>query len=50
MKSKYIAPKLLAYGDVDALTQYIGTSPADDSFSINGNVQVADGSAGLLNK
>jgi hypothetical protein len=50
MKSQYTAPKLLAYGDIDALTQYIGPSPTDDSFSINGNVQVADGSAGLLNQ
>ena len=50
MKSQYSAPKLSAFGDVDTLTQYIAKNPADDSFSINGNLVDADGSTGPLNK
>ncbi|WP_404787082.1 lasso peptide [Altericista sp. CCNU0014] len=49
MKSKYTAPKVLCYGSVDTLTQYIGKSPTDDSFSLNGNSVEADGSCGFLN-
>jgi hypothetical protein len=48
MKSKYIAPKVLCYGKVDALTKYIGLSPTDDSFISNGAV-TTDGSSGILN-
>lgn len=49
MKSTYIAPKLLTYGDIDALTQYVGPSPSDDSFPLNGSIVTADGSSGILN-
>jgi hypothetical protein len=49
MKSTYIAPKLLVYGDIDALTQYVGPSPSDDSFPLNGSIVTADGSTGFLN-
>lgn len=49
MKTAYTAPKLLTYGDVDALTQYIGKSPTDDSFPFNGALVDADGSTGPLN-
>jgi hypothetical protein len=44
MKSQYIAPKLLAYGDIDALTQFAGTDPANDNFIINGKSITSDGS------
>jgi hypothetical protein len=44
MKSQYIAPKLLAYGDIDALTQYVGADPANDSFVFNGKPITSDGS------
>jgi hypothetical protein len=44
MKSQYIAPKLLAYGDIDALTQFSGKDPADDSFTFNGKLITSDGS------
>jgi hypothetical protein len=50
MKANYTAPKLVSYGDVDALTQYIGPSPANDSFTLNGALVTADGSSGILNK
>lgn len=50
MKANYSAPKLVSYGDVDALTQYIGPNPADDSFVIGGLPVTADGSTGPLNK
>ncbi len=50
MKSKYITPKVSCYGKVDALTQYIGKNPADDSFSLNGVAVEADGSSGFLNR
>jgi hypothetical protein len=49
MKTTYTTPKLLTYGDIDALTQYIGPNPADDSFPFNGSIVVADGSTGILN-
>ncbi|MCG9889782.1 MAG: lasso peptide [Thermosynechococcaceae cyanobacterium MS004] len=44
MKSQYTAPKLLSYGDVDALTQFLGKAPTDDSFTFNGILQDSDGS------
>jgi hypothetical protein len=44
MKSQYIAPKLLAYGDIDALTQFSGKDPSDDSFVFNGKTVTSDGS------
>jgi hypothetical protein len=50
MKADYIAPKLVSFGDIDVLTQYIGNNPVDDSFCNNGKLQIADGSAGLLNR
>jgi hypothetical protein len=50
MKSKYTTPKMSRYGSVDALTQYIGQAPTDDSFSLNGNQVTADGSSGFLNR
>jgi hypothetical protein len=49
MKAKYITPKVSCYGKVDALTQYIGRSPASDSFILNGVSVEADGSRGFLN-
>jgi hypothetical protein len=50
MKAKYITPKVSCYGKVDALTQYIGANPTDDSFVLNGNPVQADGSTGFLNR
>lgn len=44
MKSQYIAPKLLAYGGIDALTKFSGKDPADDSFTFNGKLISSDGS------
>jgi hypothetical protein len=49
MKADYVAPKLVSFGDIDALTQYIGNSPVDDSFCNNGQLQVSDGSGDLIN-
>ncbi len=49
MKSKYTTPKVLCYGKVDALTQYIGRSSTNDSFILNGVSVEADGSSGFLN-
>lgn len=49
MKSTYTTPKVFCYGKVDALTQYIGRSPASDSFVLNGVSVEADGSSGFLN-
>ncbi|NJM75620.1 MAG: lasso peptide [Acaryochloridaceae cyanobacterium RU_4_10] len=50
MKAKYITPKVSCYGKVDALTQYIGSSPTNDSFVLNGVAVQADGSTGFLNR
>lgn len=49
MKTKYTAPKVVRYGHVDTITQYIGKSENNDSFFVNNSFQDADGSCGFLN-
>jgi hypothetical protein len=49
MKKEYKAPMLTVHGNVEEITQYIGSNPADDSFSLGGVQVNSDGSQGPLN-